>query len=248
MAIFLLIKTLSKSILIKLDRKNAFNAVRRDHLEVCHHRAPSVYNLARLAYQQQSELFCKDQIISSASGVQQGDRIGPLLFALAVDGIARSVSAPLNIWYLDDATLGGPVDKIIHDLGAIILALSMIGLEINAVNFQKALEKIQSILKEVQITALEKLVMLGAPIFSSAVKDSFSAKHSQLLKLIDRLSYLSAHQAFFFFKNCLVIPKLFFILYKYCNIFNKLFIFFRNILSIFCLILFSFILQKEFIK
>ena len=126
--------------------------------------------------------------------------------------------------YLDDATLGGPVDKIIHDLGAIIPALSMIGLEmkaskfevvnlnLDAVDFQKALEKIQSILKEVQVTALEKLVMLGAPIFSSAVKDSLSAKHSQLLKMIDRLSYVSAHQAFFLLKNCLAIPKLLFIL------------------------------------
>ena len=36
-----------KSILIKLDMKNAFNA---DHLlEVCHYRAPSVYNLSRVA-------------------------------------------------------------------------------------------------------------------------------------------------------------------------------------------------------
>ena len=120
----------SKSILIKLDMKNA---VRRDHLlEVCHHRAPSVYNLARLAYQQQSELFCKDQIISSAYGVQQGDPIGPTLFALADDDIARSVSTPLIIWHLDDATLERPVDKIIHDLVSIIPALSTIGLEINA--------------------------------------------------------------------------------------------------------------------
>ena len=95
--------TFFKSILIKLDIENAFNAVCHDHLlEVCHQRAPSVYNLTRLAYQHQSELFCGDQIISSASGVQQGDRIGPLLFALAVDDMARSVSAPLNIWYLDD--------------------------------------------------------------------------------------------------------------------------------------------------
>ena len=58
----------------------------------------------------------------------------------------------------------------------------MIGLEINAsksevvnlnldaVDFQKPLEKIRGILKEVQVTALEKLIMLGAPIFSSAVK------------------------------------------------------------------------------
>ena len=77
--------------------KNAFNAVRRDLLKVCHHRASFVYNLARLTHQHQSELFCQNLIISSACGIQQGNSIGPLLFALAGDDIARSVSAPLNI-------------------------------------------------------------------------------------------------------------------------------------------------------
>ena len=90
--------TFSKSILIKLDMKNTFNLVHHDHLlKVCHHHTPAVYNLARLAYQHQSKLFCRDQIILSASGVQQGDLIDSLLFALAVDDITSSVSALLNI-------------------------------------------------------------------------------------------------------------------------------------------------------
>ena len=88
----------------------------------------------------------------------------------------------------------------------------VVNLNLDAVDFQKALEKIQSILKEVQVTALEKLVMLGAPIFSPAVKASLTSKHFQLLKMIDRLSYLSTHQTFFLLKNCLAIPKLLFIL------------------------------------
>ena len=97
----------------------------------------------------------------------------------------------------------------------------MISLEINAsksevlninldvVNFQKALEKIRGILKEVQVTPPEKLIRLGEPIFSSAVKESLSAKHSQLLKMFDRLIYLNFHQALFFLKNSLAIPKFF---------------------------------------
>ena len=58
-----------------------------------------------------------NQIISSA------------LFVLAVDDIARSVSTPLNIWYLDDPTLREPVEKIIHDLKHIIPAFFMICLD-----------------------------------------------------------------------------------------------------------------------
>ena len=49
--------------------------------------------------------------------------------------------------------------------------------------------------------------MFGAPIFSSAVKNSPSAKHSHLQKIIDRLSHPSAHQAFFLLKNCLFILR-----------------------------------------
>ena len=44
-----------------------------DHLlQVFSHHVPSVFNLARLAYQHQSQLFINDRLISSASGVQQG--------------------------------------------------------------------------------------------------------------------------------------------------------------------------------
>ena len=144
-----------------------------------------------------------------------------LIKTLTVDPLFFCFSFNYIIWYLDDATLGGPVDKIIHDLKSIIPALAMIGLEINAsksevvnldmdaVDFQNALEKIRGILKEVQVILFEKLIMLGAPIFSCAIKASLSAKHSQLLKMIDRLSYLNAHQAFFFFKIVLQYPNFF---------------------------------------
>ena len=38
------------------------------------------------------------------------------MFALAVDPCARAVTAPLNVWYLDDGTIAGPVDVVVDDL------------------------------------------------------------------------------------------------------------------------------------
>ncbi|CAE1283077.1 unnamed protein product [Acanthosepion pharaonis] len=79
-------------------------------------------------------LIASDNIISSATGIQQGDPLGPLLFAMAIDGVARSIASPFNIWYLDDATLGGSIEAVAADLRRVIPALSLLGLEINSSN------------------------------------------------------------------------------------------------------------------
>ena len=79
------------NVLVKLDKKNAFNTVRRDHfLEVFSSRVPSILRLALTAYATSSNLVIGNETILSETGVQQGDPLGPVLFALAVDEIARS--------------------------------------------------------------------------------------------------------------------------------------------------------------
>ena len=77
-----------------------------------------------------------NETILSETGVQQGDPLGPVLFVLAVDEIARSVRSPINIWYLDDATIGGSVESVCEDLRRIIKMLSDISLEENPSKFE----------------------------------------------------------------------------------------------------------------
>ena len=85
-------------ILVKLDMKNAFNTIRRDHfLKVCFLRAPTLYQLAHHAYAAPRDLLFGSDIIQSQTGIQQGDPLRPLLFALGIDEVARNVSTPLNI-------------------------------------------------------------------------------------------------------------------------------------------------------
>ena len=45
--------------------------------------------------------------------------------------MARSLSSPLNLWYLDDSTLAGPVDSVLNDVTKVIPGLEAIGLEVN---------------------------------------------------------------------------------------------------------------------
>ena len=55
------------------------------------------------------------------------------MFCLGIithNSVARSVRPPINIWYLDDTTIGGLVECFCEDLRWIIAMLSDIGLEI----------------------------------------------------------------------------------------------------------------------
>ena len=76
----------------KLDMMNAFNSVRRDHvLQTCLDRTPEIANLSILAFSKPLSVIDSGHSITSSTGVQQGDPIGPLLLALPysfVDGLS----------------------------------------------------------------------------------------------------------------------------------------------------------------
>ena len=116
-------------IIVELDMTNAFTSVRRDHvLQTCLDRTPDIAKLSFLACSKPSSVIASDHSITSSTGVQQGDPIGPLLFALAVDQIASGVESELNVWYLDDATIGGSPKSVLSDVQRCINGLMRIGL------------------------------------------------------------------------------------------------------------------------
>merc|ERR1711989_33011 len=104
-------------VLVKIDIKNAFNSLRRDVLLTrVREKCPELLPMVSHSYSLPTPLSFGDAVISSVRGVQQGDPIGPLAFALAIDPIIRAVNSPLNVWYLEDGCLGGPAEAVAEDL------------------------------------------------------------------------------------------------------------------------------------
>ena len=92
------IAEMSPRILLKLDYKNAFNTLRRDHLlRVVKDELHQLYPLIWQIYSSPSELIFGDTILQSATGVQKGDPLGPALFTLAIMALTKSLSSPLNV-------------------------------------------------------------------------------------------------------------------------------------------------------
>ena len=119
-------------VVAKLDLSNAFNTVHRSvMLREVFRRFPAAAPLVSQAYSQPSPLHLGSTRLWSSRGVQQGDPLGPILFALAVDPTIQALRSPLNLWFLDDGTLAGPLESVTADLHCLIPSLRELGLEVN---------------------------------------------------------------------------------------------------------------------
>lgn len=77
------------------------------------------------------DLFYGETLLLSVMGVQQGDPLGPALFSLGVDRASRLPTSEFNTGYLEDATLGGTIEKLLFDLPNLISELHQSELAIN---------------------------------------------------------------------------------------------------------------------
>ena len=122
----------SGQVMVKLDFKNTFNFLRRDNiLEAVRSTCPELFHFVYSAYSTPSSLFCGEYIIQSEEGVQQGDPLGPLLFCLTIHPIISRLQSEIKVFYLDDGTLGGPVEAIRQDLQQLELEAAELGLQLN---------------------------------------------------------------------------------------------------------------------
>ena len=92
----------------ELDFRNAFNSLDREvMLQEVAARLPALHPWASWCYNLPSCLFATDGVLQSSQGVQQGDPIGPALFALGTQSLWEEVRGDVA-WesaYLDDGNM-----------------------------------------------------------------------------------------------------------------------------------------------
>lgn len=122
--------------MLTVDFSNAFNLVDRTALlyEV-RKWCPSISTWVDFLYGQPARLYVGDDYIWSTTGVQQGDPLGPLLFALVlhppVHRIRDRCKLLFHAWYLDDGTIIGDVTQVANALDIIGAEGPSLGLQLN---------------------------------------------------------------------------------------------------------------------
>ncbi|KAL5515365.1 hypothetical protein EMCRGX_G000523 [Ephydatia muelleri] len=124
---------------LKVDMRNAFNIVSRQAvLDECDTFFAELLPWVSWCYGTHPLLWHPLGQISSEPGVQQGDPLGPLLFALVLQKLVSSLDADeecaeilLQAWYLDDGALAGTRSAVLHALHVIEELGPALGLHVN---------------------------------------------------------------------------------------------------------------------
>jgi len=172
-------------------------------LEAVRELAPDIYPLVYSAYSSPSILYWGARHIQSAEGVQQGDPLGPLLFCLSLHCHCTQLKSEFCVMYLDDVTVGGAMEDILHDL-TVIKNLEKMGLTLNNSKSEIICEDTpirQTIitctsLPGAQVVDPDRVSLLGSPLGDvSSIDDSLSEKIQALQVMGARFQYLSAHNS-----------------------------------------------------
>ena len=207
-------------VMVKLDFRNAFNCLRRDKiLTAVKKAAPELFHLVSSAYQRPSSLFCGEHILQSEEGIQQGDPLGPLLFCLTTHPLVTSLQSEFRVFYLDDGTLGGSLQTVLHDLDLVKEKAAELGLELNlskselVCDDESTCEAFLSQAPGIRRVSCGKASLLGTPLGSvDSISGTIKEKADILRRMGERLNLLPSQDALLLLRHSFAIPKVLYIL------------------------------------
>ena len=202
-------------LILKLDFRNAFNCLRRDKMIMAVRKlVPELLPLVTSAYGSPSSLSFGKDIIWSSEGVQHGDPIGPLLFCLTIHDMVQQLCSELNVFFLDDGTLGGSLEEVLLDLDKVQRAAGELGLQLNCKKSEMICEDTttrNAVLRAVPgicETDRDQATIFGSPVGNvSSTQKVIQVKSRSLGALESRFQYLHTQDAFCLLRRALTIPK-----------------------------------------
>ena len=207
-----------------LDFSNAFNNIDRSHMFAeIRARIPVLSGWVESCYSAQPLLHFGNHTILSQSGVQQGDPLGPLCFALTLHPIVEKIKREvpdllINVWYLDDGTLCGAAQDLLKALLIIEEDGPSRGLLLNRSKSLQFIPKdvqdpYNPLPSEIPLTRVG-FSLLGSPIGPASFCESIVAKRVDKIRAaVSKLWDLQDSQIeATLLRSCLSLPKFNFVL------------------------------------
>jgi hypothetical protein len=175
--------------LLKIDFKNAFNLIDRNvFVKASSEMFPGLERWTRWCYSESPLLiYDHSRVFLSASGVQQGDPLGPLYFCCGLQSLVDRIAdlGPVyQKWYMDDGGIVGPVDLLLKVWEILKVDGPSLGLHLNPAKCEWSWLNgectLPCPLDLVELVPTSRIQMLGVPLGS----DEFVAQfvEGKLLK------------------------------------------------------------------
>ncbi|XP_022042194.1 uncharacterized protein LOC110944857 [Helianthus annuus] len=211
--------------MLTVDFSNAFNQVDRSALlREVRMRCPSISLWVEFLYGQPARLYLGDGHIWSTTGVQQGDPLGPLLFALVLHPLVHQIRDKckllLHAWYLDDGTVIGGSEEVARVLDIIKVTGPTLSLELNIKKTElfwpscdRSKFRVGLFPKDIGRPLVGVKLLGGGAVsrdasFIGGLAKKRAAKAVDLMRLLPKLG--NPQSELLFLRSCMGIAKLFF--------------------------------------
>ena len=213
-----------RKVVLKVDLENAFNSINREKvLEAVRDAFPELEAWYRFCYADPSMLLCEGEVLpfGSAQGVQQGDPLGPLLFALGLVQGCHALKEGLQkdslvVWYLDDGVVVGEPNEIVRAWSIIQVEFSKLGLRLNVskCEFFAPSGQVPEGLEGVSVVQGSGFELLGAPVGDKAFSESYVVERvTKIGKALKNLCLIDDPQIeMLLLRCCLGLPRFVFAL------------------------------------